>query len=352
MSTDRISSPFRRRVTVVLGVLGLAGFQLGALTYGPPAWPLPARSPAPLVRIVTPAPLPDGGSAFTVASAATLLGLYERAGYDLEGVRAGETEVPRLYLSVLPADFASVEEIGPRKDAFLRTVLPLILRANDEIAIVRTRVSALLDRLDKDRSLRPDDTRWLATVARQYGVIDGDSGAVRPADLRAADLRSVLSGAAGRTLLRRVDTVPVALALAQAIVESGWGRSRFALEGNAIYGQWTWDKSQGMAPAGAPDAAHAVRAFGSLAESVRGYMHNLNTHPGYREFRAARARGASARSLAGTLFRYSERGAVYGEELVTIMAQNDLDSFADARLGATHIRRGGAWDDLEDVPQS
>ena len=142
------------------------------------------------------------------------------------------------------------------------------------------------------------------------------------------------------------------LALAQAIVESGWGRSRFAREGNALFGQWTWDKSQGLAPSGAPEAGHAVRAFGSLLDSVRGYMHNLNTHASYREFRAARADGASPRALARTLIRYSERGAVYGEELVALMAQNDLEDFRDARLGATNIRRGVGWDALEDIPQS
>ncbi len=342
MSANRIASGSRRTVAVVAGALCLIAFQVSALTFGPPNWPLPARDVPPLIRVVTPAPLPDGGSEFTVASAATLLRLYERASFDLETVRAGETDVPRLYLAALPSDFDALEEVGPRKEAFLRTVLPLILRANDEIAIVRTRVAALLEKIRDDETLRRDDARWLASVARQYGVIDSDD----------KDPQAALSGAAGRTLLLRVDRVPVSLALAQAIVESGWGRSRFALEGNAIFGQWTWDKSQGIAPAGAPDAAHAVRAFGSLMESVRGYMHNLNTHPGYRAFRAARAEGASARTLARTLTRYSERGAVYGEELVTIIAQNDLDSFRDARLGVTRIQRGRGWDDLEDVPQS
>lgn len=338
----RISSGLSRRVAIVAGALCLVAFQVSALTFGPPSWPLSARSAAPLIRVVTPAPLPDGGSEFTVASSATLLGLFERTGYTLEAVRAGETGVPRLYLAALPSDFGSVEDVGPRKQAFLRTVLPLILRANKEIEIVRTRVSALLDKIRTEETVRRSDARWLTAVARQYGVIDSD--AIAP--------QAELSGAAGRTLLRRVDTVPVPLALAQAIVESGWGRSRFALEGNAIFGQWTWDKSEGIAPAGAPDADHAVRAFGTLMESVRVYMHNLNTHAGYRAFRTARANGASARALAGTLTRYSERGAVYGEDLIAIMAQNDLDMFRGARLGATNIERGGAWDRLEDVPQS
>lgn len=342
MSNKTIASGTPRKVAVLAGALCLVAFQVSALTFGPPSWPLPARSAPPLIRVVTPGPLPDGGSEFTVASSATLLGLYERAEYDLDTVRVGASDVPRLYLAALPSDFGEVEDVGPRKEAFLRTVLPLILRANAETRIVRTRVGALLERIDNDEPLRRGDARWLTSIARGYGVIGSEE----------KDPQSALDGAAGRTLLRRVDEVPVSLALAQAIVESGWGRSRFALEGNAIYGQWTWDKSQGIAPSGAPDAAHAVRAFDSLIDSVRGYMHNLNTHPVYRQFRAARAKGASARTLARTLTRYSERGAVYGEELVAIIAQNDLESFSDTRLGATNIERGGAWDELEDAPQS
>lgn len=305
---------------------------------------MPPRDEAPAVSVVTPAPMPDGGRAFTVASAATLLRLYDRSSFDLAAVRAGEQDVPRLYLTTLPTGFDRLEKVGPRKRAFLRVVLPLVLRVNVEIGIVRTRVAALLERIEAGESLRATDRRWLLSVARRYGVID--------AEQELGEVRQALDDRARAELLRRIDAVPVPLALAQAIVESGWGRSRFAMEGNALYGQWTWDKAQGIAPAGAPDAAHAVRAFDSLIHSVRGYMHNLNTHAAYADFRAARVDGAGAPALARTLTRYSERGAVYGEELVEIMAQNDLEAFAGARLGATDIRRGGAWQSLEPLPGS
>lgn len=325
----------------------LGAFQVSALTFGPPQWQIDPKVEPPLTRVVTPAPIPDGGRAFTVASAATLLELYDRASFDLAAVRSGERDVPRLYLTRLPTGFDKLEKVGPRKRAFLRVALPLILRVDVEIGIVRTRMTALLDRIEAGETLRPQDRRWLISVARRYGVIDSSDGS-----LGAKPIEEILDDEARRRLLRRVDAVPVPLALAQAIVESGWGRSRFAMEGNALYGQWTWDKSQGIAPAGAPDAAHAVRAFDSLLHSVRGYMHNLNTHPAYREFRAARARGADSHQLARTLTRYSERGAVYGEELVEIMKQNDLDAFAGAQLGATSIRRGDGWQSLQSPPES
>ena len=342
MSSDRHSSWYHGRVALIAGALFLALFQVSALALGPPRWPIPPKTLPPLIRIVTPAPLPDGGQEFTVASAATLLRLYQRSSFDLAEVRAGDRDVPRLYLSKLPADFGRIEQVGPRKRAFLRMALPLILRANAEISIVRTRMTALLDRMESGETLHRRDARWLTAIARRYGVID----------TAGLDLDEALDEKARRELRRRVDRVPVPLALAQAIVESGWGRSRFALEGNALFGQWTWDKSQGIAPAGAPDADHAVRSFKSLIHSVRGYMHNLNTHPAYGAFRTARADGASPRTLARTLTRYSERGAVYGEDLVAIMAQNDLDAFDGAKLGVTDIRRGGAWQSLESPAES
>ncbi|MEQ8586752.1 MAG: glucosaminidase domain-containing protein [Thalassobaculaceae bacterium] len=345
-SGGRRSGP-KARIVLIAGLLLIGAFQVSAFTVGPPRWSMPPRAEAPAVRVVTPAPMPDGGRAFTVASADTLLRLYERSSFDLAAVRAGDQDVPRLYLTTLPTGFDRLEQVGPRKRAFLRVVLPLVLRVNVEIGIVRTRVAALVERIEAGETLRATDRRWLISVARRYGVIDAEAAQ----DGQTLDER-LLDDRARAELLRRIDAVPVPLALAQTIVESGWGRSRFAMEGNALYGQWTWDKSQGIAPAGAPDAAHAVRAFDSLIHSVRGYMHNLNTHPAYAGFRAARADGAGSAALARTLTRYSERGAVYGEELVEIMAQNDLEAFAGARLGATEIRRGGAWQSLEPLPDS
>lgn len=340
MATPPASARTLDRVALAVGIAVILSFEAVALIFGPPDWPIPRRPVAQPASVVTPAPLPDGGRDFTVASSATLLNLFDRASFDLAAVRAGDAPVPRLYLASLPADLAGLDQVGARKRLFLRVVLPLVLRVNAEIAIVRTRAAALLDRLAEGDGLRLRDARWLIALAGRYGAIDaaeGSIGALRDPAVR-------------RSLLRRIDGVPVPLALAQAIIESGWGRSRFAYEGNALYGQWTWDKSQGIAPAEAPDAGHAVRSFDSLAHSVRAYMHNLNTHARYVAFREARAAGASSRALAGTLTAYSERGAVYGEELARIIDQNDLDAFAGAELGATNIRRGEGWRRLRAAP--
>ena len=140
-------------------------------------------------------------------------------------------------------------------------------------------------------------------------------------------------------LLRRVDTIPVALALAQAAVESGWGTSRFARQGNALFGQWAWTESAGMRPLAASNDRAVVRSFGSLLESVRAYMHNLNTHQNYKRFRDARYRlkpqteAVKARRLAAYLDSYAEIGQAYVEKLLVIISSNNFDHYAEAKLG-------------------
>ena len=140
-------------------------------------------------------------------------------------------------------------------------------------------------------------------------------------------------------LLRRVDTIPVALALAQAAVESGWGKSRFAQQGNALFGQWAWTESAGMRPLAASNERAVVRSFGSLLESVRAYMHNLNTHQNYKRFRDARFRmksrteEAKASLLAAYLDSYAEIGQDYVKKLLAVMSSNNFDQYAGAKLG-------------------
>jgi len=136
-----------------------------------------------------------------------------------------------------------------------------------------------------------------------------------------------------------VDEVPASLALGQAAVESGWGTSRFVREGNALFGQWTFDPGQGMTPRDrTAHKRHMVRRFNALMDSVRAYMRNLNTHQAYREFRAARrtmrADGSFLRGrlLAAELSRYSERGRAYVADLRSIIRENGLSRLDAVRL--------------------
>ena len=201
-----------------------------------------------------------------------------------------------------------------QKQSFIKLVLPLILAANDELLQRREAVKA---------SVQANDRNKLDQWAVLYRI---DSEHFDDFEL-------------AERLLRRVDTIPVALALAQAAVESGWGTSRFAQQGNALFGQWAWTESAGMRPLAASNERAVVRSFGSLLESVRAYMHNLNTHQNYKRFRDARYRlkpqteAVKASRLAIYLDSYAEIGQAYVKKLLAVMSSNNFDQYAEAKLG-------------------
>ena len=140
------------------------------------------------------------------------------------------------------------------------------------------------------------------------------------------------------TLKIRMDEVPVSLALAQAAKETGWGTSRFAQEGNALFGQWTWS-GEGLKPKEADESqGHKVMKFNVLQASVRAYQRNLNTHKTYKEFRQARAKLRDAGEeldsivLSEHLDKYAETGKQYVKILQKIIEQNNLKDFDNAKL--------------------
>jgi Bax protein len=140
-------------------------------------------------------------------------------------------------------------------------------------------------------------------------------------------------------LKKRVDIVPTSLALAQAAEESGWGTSRFAQGGNALYGQQVHTADEGMLPINREDGrTHYVKGFDSLFDTVLAYTRNLNTHRAYSEFREVRAgerrmgKSPDSFALVKTLNRYSERKDDYVRTIETIMRLNDLGAFDNAKL--------------------
>lgn len=244
--------------------------------------------------------------------------VFDRYDYDLNDIREGDA-VPRVYVTALPTDMPDLQSIDRRKALFLRTVLPLVLMANDEIEQTRSRLLMLKKRQDDGLMLSAADERWLARVYQRYGLEDEEG------------LKALLS---------HVDVVPPSLALAQAIEESGWGTSRFARKGNAIYGQRTWsDQVIGMVPNRREKSkSHRVRSYMNIMGGVRSYVHNLNTHPAYEDFRRKRAEGRAKGepvdgwTLAGTLGRYSERGPDYIKQIRGLMKTNELRSLDQTSL--------------------
>lgn len=279
--------------------------------------PIPqARLPVEVKPLSAPLPRPASLSA-AVPTAETVLATFERLGYDFSLVRAGALEVPPVYLTAMPADMGDLREPEMRKRIFFKTVLPLILRVNEDIRADRRRVSYIRQLTDAGRYVSGADRQWLARLMDRYDVPDGNVD----------------------ELLRRLDVIPPSLALAQAAEESGWGTSRFAREGNALFGQYTTATDGHLVPAGLEDR-HGIRvqAFNRLLDSVHAYALNLNTHNAYRRFRDARAamqaEGATVDGirLAKTLDRYSARGNAYVRTILSLIRSNGLSTLDGARL--------------------
>ncbi len=262
----------------------------------------------------------DGGkSAINALSSVLPRGLD----YDLDAVDAGEKTVPRLILASLPENLAGMRENSRRKAFFFKAVLPLILQVNEETLKDRRRLWSLRYQASLGRSLSATDRLWLAMMSERYKD------------------KKTTGGVTGKLtrLLLKVDIIPPSLALAQAAEESGWGGSRFAREGNAIYGQWTWNSEDGLTPLDREEGkTHKIRIFSSILDSVRAYVHNLNTHRSYQGLRETRAVlrriGAplDGMVLAGRLGGYSARGLKYVETIRALIDANNLRRLDDARL--------------------
>ena len=250
--------------------------------------------------------------------------------YNPDGWQAGALEVPRLYITEIPSRWSdkSVKELDviTKKRNFFRFLGPLILYCNELIQTNRDRASSIIGALRAGAVISHQDQIFLGEIAEAYKVAEGQ------AELKDHSLQDKLLG--------RVDTVPPSLALAQAAEESGWGTSRFAVEGNALFGMWTWN-GEGITPLKQRSGLgnYKIAVYETPLQSIMAYMHNLNTHQAYKKLRARRAklRKAGAKvtgwDLASTLTKYSERGQSYVDSLRALIKVNTLQPFDDAYLG-------------------
>ena len=244
-------------------------------------------------------------------SASTIEQLFKDTNYSLSEVRRTKKVKP-IRLSLLPNEMKSIENSGKRKSLFIKIILPLVLEENNRIIIDRKKLFSILNKNKNSK----DEIKWLNQKFKQYGVLNKDLA----------------------TLKVRMDIIPVSLAIAQAAKETGWGTSRFAIEGNALFGQWTWS-GEGIKPAGADtDATYKVMKFNVLKASVRAYQRNLNTHSSYKKFRFVRAqlrddnKELDSLKLAEYLNNYAQTGAEYTKVLKQIIQQNQLKDFDEVKL--------------------
>jgi len=244
-------------------------------------------------------------------SASTIEQLFKDTNYSLSEVRRTKKVKP-IRLSLLPNEMKSIESSAKRKSLFIKIILPLVLEENNRIIIDRKKLFSILNKNKNSK----DEIKWLNQKFKQYGVLNKDLA----------------------TLKVRMDIIPVSLAIAQAAKETGWGTSRFAIEGNALFGQWTWS-GEGIKPAGADtNATYKVMKFNVLKASVRAYQRNLNTHSSYKKFRFVRAqlrddnKKLDSLKLAEYLDNYAQTGTEYIKVLKQIIQQNQLKDFDEVKL--------------------
>ena len=243
--------------------------------------------------------------------AATIKQLFDDTNYKLKDVRETKLVKP-VALTLLPNEIKMIENTTERKEFFIQIILPLILEENNNIRLDRKTLFNIINKSNNTQL----EKKWLEKKYKQYGVASKDLSLLKI----------------------RMDEIPVSLAIAQAAKETGWGTSRFAQEGNALFGQWTWS-GEGLKPKEADETkGHKVMKFNVLQASVRAYQRNLNTHRSYKNFRLARAelrdRGAQLDSIILSKFlnTYAETGDKYVDVLQKIIKQNNLKDFDDSKL--------------------
>jgi len=243
-------------------------------------------------------------------SASTINELFKQENYFLNKIRKSKKVKP-FKISVLPGEMDKIENTKEKKELFIKIILPLILEENNKILSDRKKMFRILGKKYNSRI----EKKWLNKKFKEYDIKDSDISALKV----------------------KMDIIPVSLAIAQAAKETGWGSSRFAQEGNALYGQWTFSED-GMVPYDSVTEGHKVLRFKILQASVRAYKRNLNTHRGYKDFRKARAEmrkngeNVNSLELANYLDKYAQTGIEYTEIIKKIILQNSLTDFDDVRL--------------------
>jgi Bax protein len=219
--------------------------------------------------------------------------------------------------SIQLPEMTAITDVREKKDTFFTFLEPIIEAMNQKIQAERAWLKVIQLKIESNEPLDSWQAALLNELAAYYKV-DEEVGSV----------------AFFRLMFRRVDTIPASLVLAQAANESAWGTSRFAVEGNNLFGQWCFTKGCGLIPAGRSEGArHEVKVFDSVAESVAAYLRNLNTHHQYNSLRSIREELRFLKTpidstyLAWGLEGYSIRGVHYIRELIDMIQYNRLKSF-------------------------
>ena len=246
-----------------------------------------------------------------IGEANEMIDIFEKYNFSVESFLNDQSS-NLIIFSSWPNDFLNINSVNKRKKLFINTLLPIIFVENRKILEDRKRILDWWNQSGGEAVSREFWPNWLFEVSEKYNYTESSIG----------------------RLLIRVDIVPISLALSQAAIESGWGSSRYMNEGNAIFGQYTYDSKNGIKPRErANGKKFFVKRFATLSESVRSYLKNINTHQAYEDFRQERRKlrmngdSLSGNVLANYLENYSERNQAYVDDLKLLIETNNFMKF-------------------------
>ena len=229
--------------------------------------------------------------------------------------------IPRMYFPFIPKNISQYE-IEKKKSIFIAILLPIVLRGNELVLEERNLMKI---------AFSTNNIYQIEHFSKKYKVKNFKK-------LNFSSLDRSRLNIIKMELLKKINTIPISMILAQSIIESGWGTSRFAQEGNALFGQWTWKNEDGIKPKGNLEANFSVKNFKSLLDSVNSYILNLNTHPAYDELRNFRisqhnmGKNVNGNDMANFLQKYAEIGYTYVLKVKEMIRKNKLNKFENSKL--------------------
>ena len=229
--------------------------------------------------------------------------------------------IPRMYFPYIPKNISQYET-NKKKSVFTAILLPIALRGNELV---------LEERKQMKIAFSTNNIYQIERFSKKYKIKNFKK--INFSTLNRSELRTIKL-----ELLNKINSIPISLILAQSIIESGWGASRFAQEGNALFGQWTWKNDDGIKPKGNLDANFSVKSFDSLLDSVNSYILNLNTHPAYKGFRNFRisqyntGKNITGNDMANFLDKYAEIGFEYVTKVKKMIKKNQLIKYENSSL--------------------
>ena len=226
-----------------------------------------------------------------------------------------------MYFTYIPKNISEFKS-KIKKDVFLSILLPIALRGNELV---------LQERKLMKVAFLSNNIYQIENLAKKYKVKNFKK-------INFSNLTTLELSIIKEELLTKINKIPIPMILAQSIIESGWGSSRFAQEGNALFGEWTWKTNVGIKPKGNIDGNFAVKNFKNLLESLNSYILNLNSHPAYYEMRKYRflksktGNKITGYNTANFLNRYAEIGFEYVKKVENMIKSNGLYKFENCKL--------------------